>query len=142
MTVWFIQYFYVFYIFCTPHYKINNTEKLREWFLLFVYLYFSHYMSEIFIFMEISCIKFKQKYLNVADMFPKPEINLFKRKTNQNTLFIFSYLSLLTYVTPKNDFILLQIVFLGNLLNSFVSALIMTNISEGRVNIIVSLSQT
>lgn len=49
----------------------------------------------------------KQKCLNVADIFPYPDINLSKRKNKQNTLFISPYLSLLTYATPNNDFILL-----------------------------------
>lgn len=50
--------------------KINNTEKLREWHLLCVYFCFSSYMDEIFIFMEISFMKLKWKYLNVTDIFP------------------------------------------------------------------------
>lgn len=70
MTLWFIQYFYVFYIFCIPHSKINNTEILKKWHWLYIYLCFSHYVSEILTFMEIRHMKLKQKYLNVAYIFP------------------------------------------------------------------------
>jgi hypothetical protein len=58
-----------FYMFILPI-KNKLHWKLREWHLLCVYFCFSSYMDEIFIFMEIGCMKLKWKYLNVADTFP------------------------------------------------------------------------